>query len=127
MLEAVNLTKTYSKGTEAETRALKGISFKIEEGDYVAIIGPSGSGKSTLLNLIGALDRPTSGRVLIDGTDISKLPSADLARIRNRKIGFVFQSFNLINRISVVENVEVPLWVTSMPPKERRKLSLIHI
>src|SRR5271156_586896 len=100
MLEIVDLTKVYNKGTEAETYALNGVSFKIPDGDYVAIIGPSGSGKSTLMNQIGALDRPSSGRVVLDGVNISKLSSGDLAMIRNRKIGFVFQSFNLINRIS---------------------------
>lgn len=124
MLEIVDLTKTYSEGTEAETYALKGVSFKVPDGDYVAIIGPSGSGKSTLMNQIGALDRPTSGRVVIDGVNISELSSAELAEIRNQKIGFVFQSFNLINRISAVENVEIPLLVTKMSPRDRRERAL---
>jgi putative ABC transport system ATP-binding protein len=120
MLEVVDLTKTYAEGTEAETFALKGVTFTVPDGDYVAIIGPSGSGKSTLMNQIGALDRPTSGRVVIDGINISELSSAELAEVRNRKIGFVFQSFNLINRISAVENVEIPLLVTKISPRERR-------
>jgi putative ABC transport system ATP-binding protein len=124
MLEIEDLTKIYSEGTEAETYALKGVSFKIPDGDYVAIIGPSGSGKSTLMNQIGALDRPTSGKVVIDGVNISELSSAELAEVRNQKIGFVFQSFNLINRISAVENVEIPLLVTSLSPKERRERAL---
>jgi len=124
MLEIVDLTKIYSEGTEAETYALKGVSFSVPDGDYVAIIGPSGSGKSTLMNQIGALDRPTSGRVVIDGVNISELSSADLAEIRNQKIGFVFQSFNLINRISAVENVEIPLLVTNISPRERRDRAL---
>jgi len=124
MLEIVDLTKIYSEGTEAETYALKGVSFQVPDGDYVAIIGPSGSGKSTLMNQIGALDRPTSGKVVIDGVNISELSSSQLAEVRNRKIGFVFQSFNLINRISAVENVEIPLLVTNMSPKERRERAL---
>jgi len=121
MLEVYDLTKIYSEGTEAETFALNGVTFKIPDGDYVAIIGPSGSGKSTLMNQIGALDRPTSGRVVIDGVNISELSSAQLAEVRNQKIGFVFQSFNLINRISAVENVEIPLLVTKMTSKDRRE------
>lgn len=124
MLEIEDLTKIYSEGTEAETYALKGVSFSVPDGDYVAIIGPSGSGKSTLMNQIGALDRPTSGRVLIDGVNISELSSAELAEVRNEKIGFVFQSFNLINRISAVENVEIPLLVTKMSPRDRRDRAL---
>ncbi len=124
MLEVDDLTKIYSEGTEAETFALNGVSFKVPDGDYVAIIGPSGSGKSTLMNQIGALDRPTSGRVIIDGVNISELTSAQLAEIRNQKIGFVFQSFNLINRISAVENVEIPLLVTKVSAKDRRDRAL---
>jgi len=124
MLEIVDLTKIYSEGTEAETFALNGVSFHVPDGDYVAIIGPSGSGKTTLMNQIGALDRPTSGRVVIDGVNISELSSAELAEVRNQKIGFVFQSFNLINRISAVENVEIPLLVTNMSPKERRERAI---
>jgi len=124
MLEIEDLTKIYSEGTEAETYALKGVSFEVPDGDYVAIIGPSGSGKSTLMNQIGALDRPTSGKVIIDGVNISQLSSAELAEIRNQKIGFVFQSFNLINRISAVENVEIPLLVTKMSPRDRRERAL---
>ncbi len=127
VLEADDLTKTYGGGREALTYALRGVSFKVFESEFVAIIGPSGSGKSTLLNLIGALDRPTSGKVLIDGIDISKLSNTELARIRNRKIGFVFQSFNLINRISARENVELPLIAYGAPPKDRveRAISLL--
>lgn len=121
VLEADDLTRTYGGGREAITYALRGVSFKVFENEFVAIIGPSGSGKSTLLNLIGALDRPSSGNVLIDGVDISKLSNSELARIRNRKIGFVFQSFNLINRISACENVELPMMVYGMPPKQRKE------
>jgi putative ABC transport system ATP-binding protein len=124
LLEVIDLTKVYFEGTEAQTFALNGISFKVPDGDYVAIIGPSGSGKSTLMNQIGALDRPTSGQVILDGVNISELTSAELAEIRNRKIGFVFQSFNLINRISALENVEIPLLVTSISSKVRKEKAL---
>jgi putative ABC transport system ATP-binding protein len=127
MLEVTDLTKVYSKGTEAETYALKGVSFKVPDGDYVAIIGPSGSGKSTLMNQIGALDKPTSGQVILDGTNISKLSSAELAEIRNKKIGFVFQSYNLIARLSALENVEVPLLVTELSSTDRRKIALSQL
>lgn len=119
-----NVSRIYAEGTEARTVALTDVSFSINPGDFVAIIGPSGSGKSTLLNLIGGLDRPTKGRVMIDGVDISKIPNAELAKIRNRKIGFVFQSFNLIGRLNAVQNVELPLLVTSMPRSEMRQRAL---
>lgn len=119
-----NVSRIYAEGTDAMTVALTDVTFKIDPGELVAIIGPSGSGKSTLLNLIGGLDRPTHGRVLIDGVDISKIPNSELAKIRNRKIGFVFQSFNLIGRITAVQNVELPLLVTSMPRSEIRKRAL---
>jgi len=123
-IKVEDVSRVYAEGTEAETAALTDVSFNIDPGDFVAIIGPSGSGKSTLLNLIGGLDRPTHGRVLIDGVDISRIPNSELARIRNQKIGFVFQSFNLISRLSAVENVELPLLVTSMPRNEIRKRAL---
>ncbi len=124
VLEAVDLTRVYAAGSGAETYALHGVSFKVKEGDFTAIIGPSGSGKSTLLNLIGALDRPSSGSVLIDGIDVSHLSNTELAKIRNRKIGFVFQSFNLIRRLTAIENVEVPLLVAGMSPNERRRVAM---
>jgi len=118
-VEVADLTKRYGEGPES-TMALRGVSFVVAPGEFVAISGPSGSGKSTLLNAIGALDRPTSGRILLDGVDISKLSSSELARVRNRKIGFVFQDFNLISRMSTVENVELPLSIRGVPPSERR-------
>jgi len=118
-VEAVNLKKKYGSGPES-ILALRGVNFAIRRGEYVSISGPSGSGKSTLLNMIGALDRPSSGRVLLDGEDISRFRSIELARIRNRKIGFVFQDFNLISRMSTIENVELPLSIDGVPPKERR-------
>jgi len=123
-IEVDSVSRVYAQGTEAMTAALTDVTFRIEPGDLVAIIGPSGSGKSTLLNLIGGLDRPSSGRVLIDGVDISRIPNAELAKIRNRKIGFVFQSFNLIGRLTAVENVELPLLVTSTPRAKIRERAL---
>ena len=122
-IEAVDLKKRYGTGPESSF-ALRGINFAIKQGEYVSISGPSGSGKSTLLNMIGALDRPTSGKVLLDGVDISKLSSIQLARVRNSKIGFVFQDFNLISRMSTVENVELPLSIGGVSPRERRDRAL---
>lgn len=121
VLEGV--TRTYLAGTEAEVVAVKDINLRVESGDYVAIMGPSGSGKSTLLNLMGAMDRPSRGRIIIDGTDITRASNTQLANIRNTKIGMVFQSFNLINRMSVIENIELPLVVRGVPPKQRRMLA----
>lgn len=112
-----NVSKIYSSGSY-KTAALIGISFRIEPSEFVCIMGPSGSGKSTLLNLLGALDRPTEGRVLIDGVDISKLNEDALAELRNQKLGFIYQSFNLIQRMSALENVEVPLLVRNMPSQQ---------
>ena len=120
MIECKNITKTYSSG-EVETVALKGISLKIEDGEFVAIIGPSGSGKSTLMHIIGALDTPTEGEYLFDGKDISSLTDDELAEIRKNKIGFVFQSFNLLPRASVIRNVSLPLLYSDVPPGERDK------
>jgi len=122
-IETENLVKTYLTG-KVETPALRGINLRVERGEFLSIVGPSGSGKSTLLNLLGALDKPTSGTVRIDGVDISKLNDNQLAELRNRKIGFIFQSFNLISRISALRNVEMPLMVTKVPKDEIKSRAL---
>ncbi len=122
-IEVEDLKKRYGQGPES-TLALRGVSFAVRHGEFISISGPSGSGKSTLLNMIGALDRPSAGKVLIDGTDISKLASKELAIMRNRSIGFVFQDFNLISRMSTAENVELPLSIAGVPLRKRRQRSL---
>lgn len=119
MIQCDNITKTYKSG-DVETAALKGVSFEIGEGEFVAIMGPSGSGKSTLMHIIGALDTPTSGKYILDGHDVSKLSDDELADIRKDKLGFVFQSFNLLPRATVLRNVVLPL-VYAGVPKEKRE------
>jgi len=117
-IEVENVTKKYFLGPNVVS-AINGISLKIRKGEFVSIMGPSGSGKSTLLNLLGALDKPTSGRILIDGVDISKLNDEELAKLRNNKIGFVFQAYNLIARSTVKRNMELPALVKGSSKEER--------
>lgn len=118
MIECRNIIKNYING-DIETKVLKGISFKIEEGEFVAIIGPSGSGKSTLMHILGALDTPSSGQYLLDDKDVSTYSDDELAEIRKGKIGFVFQAFNLLPRATVLRNVMLPLIYAEIPKAER--------
>jgi putative ABC transport system ATP-binding protein len=118
VIRAENLHRVYDLG-EVQVHALRGASLCIDPGEFVAIMGASGSGKSTFMNLIGCLDRPTRGRYLLEGVDVSKLPKTELAHIRNRKIGFVFQGFNLLARTSALENVELPLIYSGISHPER--------
>lgn len=108
VIEARGLTKTYKMG-EIEVNALRGVSFEIERGEVVSIMGPSGSGKSTMMNTLGCLDRPTSGEYILDGESVAEMTDDQLASVRNRKVGFVFQSFNLLSRLTALGNVELPL------------------
>ena len=114
LIELVNVSKEYKVG-EIRTTALKEVSFRICEGDLVAIMGPSGSGKTTLLNIVGLLDKPTHGKIFFEGRDVSRLSDKELAYLRNSKLGFVFQTFNLVNRLTVFENIEMPLIPKGVP------------
>lgn len=120
ILSAINLEKRYTMGPNV-VYALRGVSFEVEEGSFTAIMGPSGSGKSTLMNILGCLDRPTSGELYLRGEAVSGLSDDRLAKVRNRDIGFVFQHFNLLPSLSALENVQLPLVYAGVPPAERRR------
>ena len=123
IVEVQNVSKVYRMGEE-EVRALWELTLTINEGDYVAVMGPSGSGKSTLLNLLGCLDRPTSGRYLLGGHDVSDLDDDELSAVRSSKLGFIFQSYNLIPQLTVLENIEVPLYYQGLSEAESRERSV---
>lgn len=120
VIQVTDLTKIYQMGNQ-EVRALDGVNFEVEKNEYIAIMGPSGSGKSTLMNLIGCLDTPTSGTYILNNQDVSELEDAELAEVRNREIGFVFQTFNLLPRTDCLSNVELPLIYSGMKTAERRR------
>lgn len=126
ILEVQNLCKTYGKG-EAEVRALDHVSFSVGKGEFIAIVGESGSGKSTLLNVVGALDNPTSGKVLIDGKDIFSIPEKKLTVFRRQNIGFIFQSFNLIPELNVEQNITFPLLLDYQKPDQKYVEELLEI
>jgi putative ABC transport system ATP-binding protein len=118
LIQLEDVTKTYRMG-DVEVRALRGVSLSIQHGEFTAIMGASGSGKSTLMNIVGCLDRPSAGRYLLEGNEVSRFSSGRLAEVRNRTIGFVFQNFNLLSRTSALENVELPLLYAGVPTAER--------
>ena len=120
VIEVQDVERVYRLGEDVEVRALAGVSLRIARGEFVAIMGSSGSGKSTLMHILGCLDAPTAGRYLLDGVDVRDIPEDDLADLRNRKIGFVFQSFNLVARTTALANVELPLAYAGLARRERR-------
>jgi len=125
VIEVVDLMKTYQMG-DITVRALRGVSFTVGRGELVAIMGPSGSGKSTLMNTLGCLDKPTSGLYKIEGVDVSRMSDAQLASIRNRKIGFVFQSFNLLPKLTALENVELPMLYAGLRNRRKRATAALE-
>src|SRR5664279_313035 len=122
-----DITKSYKLGNNEEYKALKGINLTIQQGEFVTIMGPSGSGKSTTMHIMGALDTPTTGTYILNGKDISSYTDDQLAEIRNRQIGFVFQSFNLLPRTTVLDNVERPMMYANVPEKERKQRALASL
>jgi putative ABC transport system ATP-binding protein len=123
LIETKQITKIYKLG-EIELTAISDVSIKVEKGEFVAIMGPSGSGKTTFMNIIGCLDKPTNGKYLLDGIDVETLNRDELAELRNKKIGFVFQNFNLLPRTTALENVELPMLYNRTPAKERKTKAL---
>ncbi|MBN2458703.1 ABC transporter ATP-binding protein [Candidatus Woesearchaeota archaeon] len=123
IIELKDIKRIYPISSDVVVRALDGISYEIEEGDFIAIMGPSGSGKSTLMNILGCLDRPTSGKYFFQGKDISNYTRRQLATLRNKKFGFVFQSFNLLTRTTALENVELPMLYADVPSKKARQVA----
>lgn len=121
LIDISSLVKNFYTGTPNELEILKGISLKVRKGEFISIVGASGSGKSTLMNIIGALDRPTSGEYILDGAPLQEMPDSELSDVRNRKIGFVFQNFNLIPRNSALKNVELPMLYAGVGKRERRE------
>ena len=124
LVELRNVYKIYGEGQESEVRALDGVSLTIEKGEFVAVVGQSGSGKSTMMNVLGCLDIPTRGDYFLDGTDVRELTDKALSRIRNKQIGFIFQQYNLIQSLSVLENVELPLIYQGIDPIDRRDMAM---
>ena len=122
LIDIENVYKIYNEGTEAEVRALNGVSLTIDRGEFVAVVGQSGSGKSTLMNILGCLDIPTRGTYYIDGQDVRELDDAQLSHIRNKQVGFIFQGYNLIQSLTAYENVELPLIYQNVSPFKRRDL-----
>ena len=124
LIELRDVYKIYSEGLESEVRALDGVSLEIDREEFVAIVGQSGSGKSTMMNVLGCLDIPTRGTYLLNGTDVRELTDRELSHIRNKEIGFIFQQYNLIQDLTVLENVELPLIYQGVPADDRRELAL---
>ena len=124
LIELRQVYKIYAEGLESEVRALDGVSLTIDQGEFVAVVGQSGSGKSTMMNVLGCLDIPTRGDYLLDGTDVRDLTDRELSRIRNKQIGFIFQQYNLIHTLSVLENVELPLIYQGIDPIDRRDMAM---